>query len=212
LALQHHRNYCFPRNSTVSIFPMGSIKPPGRARRPFRKISAESYTLYGTTAAGTYGRAFLEVKYLTTPASKRPIWPIQPSCVSREKAINPSAFANLGTLLNTLDCLPGAGLLIIVIDNQESTAHNLPFTSGFISRELRIALLRAMTVGGGCEVRLQLSETKLVLAACLGFGVWRGCTTEQIRSQMELERGDIAVSFPAAGSVERRTSTRDTQG
>jgi hypothetical protein len=128
-----------------------------------------------------------------------------PQCPRSSESDDSSIHAELGRLLNILNCLPGNGYLKIVVDQVQVTVYELPFTASFVPLPIRKDLLLAMTGGGGCEVRLTIPEAShtLLFAICVQSGKWQGCPSQDVRQTIMNDAQEIAVEFPSTGSVER---------
>jgi hypothetical protein len=125
------------------------------------------------------------------------------TCFVSERDERASIYEELGRFLLTLNCLTGSGHITVVCDGSQRTKHVLPFAGGLALPAVRAALFEAMTTGGGCEVRLRILSKTIVFGACLRYGYWDGCSAEQVRASLALNSGEIAVSFPSSGSVQR---------
>ena len=91
----------------------------------------------------------------------------------------------------------------MVINSFQSTSHDLPFATSYVPLDVRSALIRALHIGGGCEIRLNTPQAAFAFAVCLGSGKWSGCSADQIRKSLALRSTEIPADFPRAGTVER---------
>ena len=130
-------------------------------------------------------------------------WPIRSCDVALALPRTAPLTDELASLLNVLNCLPGIGTLTLVINALQSTRHDLPFATSYVPINVRSGLIRALKIGGGCEIRLQTPQATFVFAVCLGSGKWNGCSAQQVRESLEPPPTEIATDFPKAGTVER---------
>jgi hypothetical protein len=131
-------------------------------------------------------------------------WPIITCCLHNDAQVEGLPY-EIGRLLNTLNCLPGTGRLTVVIDSLRAVHHTLPFENGYVPATVRAAIHNAMLRGGGCEMRLKTPQANFVFGACLGNGVWSGCSEQQVKETLPLVPEEIAAAFPTAGSIEPLT-------
>jgi hypothetical protein len=133
-----------------------------------------------------------------------PDWLVWPELCSLEASDADTAVADaLSGLLNTINCLPGVGILSVVVTSVRVVHQGLPFIGGYVPPDLRTALTQGMLMGGGCKIRLRAATRTLVFGVCLGNSRWSGCSDKQIGRSLALQMNEIAASFPAVGTVER---------